>query len=123
MATKSKSSKKGGSTFGYVEQFNYPLSPCYKNQAKAGWHSGGDGSCAKKSVEGLYSNTEQTLNGGSGFFDWILGKDDKKKSTTSGKSKTKDKKKKSSSSASTTADKKKKKKSSGSKGKKKPSKK
>ena len=124
MATKSKSSKKGGSTFGYVEQFNYPLSPCYKNQVKAGWHSGGDGSCAKKSVEGLYSNTDQTLNGGSGFFDWILGKDDKKKSTTtSGKSKTKDKKKKSSSSTSTTTDKKKKKKSSGSKGKKKPSKK
>lgn len=117
MATKSKSSKKGGATFGYVEQFNYPLSPCYKNQAKAGWHSGGDGSCSKKSVEGLYSNSDQTLNGGSGFFDWILGKDDKKKSTTttSGKSKTKDKKKKSSSSTSATTDKKKKKKSSGSK--------
>jgi len=123
MATKSKSSKKGGSTFGYVEQFNYPLSPCYKNQAKAGWHSGGDGSCAKKSVEGLYSESEQAIYGGGGYFDWILGKDDKKKSTTSGKSKTKDKKKKSSTSTSATTDKKKKKKSSGSKGKKKPSKK
>lgn len=122
MATKSKSSKKGGSTFGYAEQFNYPLSPCYKNQVKAGWHSGGDGSCAKKSVEGLYSDSEQAMNGGRGFFDWILGKDDKKKSTT-GKSKTKDKKKKSSSSTSTTSDKKKKKKSSDSKGKKKTSKK
>jgi hypothetical protein len=93
MATKSKSSKKGGSTFGYVEQFNYPLSPCYKNTAKAGWHSGGDGSCSKKSVEGL--TTESQLNGG-GFFDWLLGKNDMKTTATSGKSK--DKKKKSSSS-------------------------
>jgi hypothetical protein len=102
MPTKSKSSKKGGATFGYVEQFNYPLSPCYKNQAKAGWHSGGDGSCAKKTVEGL-TPSENEISGG-GFFDWIMGKEDKKKSTsTSGKKKkstsssTTDKKKKSSS--------------------------
>jgi hypothetical protein len=119
MATKSKSSKKGGATFGYVEQFNYPLSPCYKNQAKAGWHSGGDGSCAKKTVEGYSIDSEQVMNGG-GFFDWLLGKDDKK--TITGKSKTKDKKKKLSISTSETTDKKKKK-SSGSKAKKKPSKK
>ena len=108
--------KKGGSTFGYVEQFNYPLSPCYKNQAKAGWHSGGDGSCAKKSVEGLTSENE--ISGG-GFFDWIMGKGDKKKSTsssTSGKKKkstsssTSGKKKKTTSSSSATSDKKKKKK-------------
>jgi hypothetical protein len=98
MATKSKSSKKGGATFGYVEQFNYPLSPCYKNTVKAGWHSGGDGSCTKKSVEGLSSDSYMD-GGGNGFFDWLFGKDDKnKKTTTSGKSKTKDKKKKSSSS-------------------------
>jgi len=104
--------KKGGATFGYVEQFNYPLSPCYKNQAKAGWHSGGDGSCAKKSVEGLTSENE--ISGG-GFFDWIMGKGDKKKSTsTSGK-------KKKSTSSSTTD--KKKKKSSSTAAKKKPSKK
>ena len=48
--------KKGGGTFGYVEQFNYPLSPCYneqKNQVKAGWHSGGNGSCSKKIVENM----------------------------------------------------------------------
>jgi len=113
MPTKSKSSKKGGATFGYVEQFNYPLSPCYKNQAKAGWHSGGDGSCAKKAVEGLTSENE--ISGG-GFFDWIMGKGEKKKSTsTSGK------KKKSTSSS--TTDKKKKKKSSSTGAKKKPSKK
>jgi hypothetical protein len=113
MPTKSKSSKKGGATFGYVEQFNYPLSPCYKNQAKAGWHSGGDGSCAKKSVEGL--TLENEISGG-GFFDWIMGKEDKKKSTsTSGK------KKKSTSSS--TTDKKKKKSSSATASKKKPSKK
>ena len=106
--------KKGGSTFGYVEQFNYPLSPCYKNQAKAGWHSGGDGSCAKKSVEGLTSENE--ISGG-GFFDWIMGKGDKKKSTrTSGK-------KKKSTSSSTTDKKKKKKSSSTTASKKKPSKK
>lgn len=118
--------KTGGATFGYVEQFNYPLSPCYKNQAKAGWHSGGDGSCAKKSVESLTSENE--ISGG-GFFDWIMGKEDKKKSTsTSGKKKkstsTSGKKKKStSSSTSETADKKKKKKSSSTAAKKKPSKK
>jgi hypothetical protein len=106
--------KKGGATFGYVEQFNYPLSPCYKNQAKAGWHSGGDGSCGKKSVEGLTSENE--ISGG-GFFDWIMGKGDKKKSTsTSGKKKkstsssTSGKKKKTTSSSSATSDKKKKKK-------------
>ena len=100
--------KKGGATFGYVEQFNYPLSPCYKNQAKAGWHSDGDGSCAKKAVEGLT---------GGGFFDWIMGKGDKKKSTsTSGK-------KKKSTSRSTTDKKKKKKSSSTTASKKKPSKK
>ena len=99
--------KKGGATFGYVEQFNYPLSPCYKNQAKAGWHSGGDGSCAKKTVENEIS--------GGGFFDWIMGKGDKKKSTsTSGK-------KKKSTTSSTTD--KKKKKSSSTGAKKKPSKK
>ena len=104
--------KKGGATFGYVEQFNYPLSPCYKNQAKAGWHSGGNGSCAKKAVEGLTSENE--ISGG-GFFDWIMGKGDKKKSSsTSGK-------KKKSTSSSTTD--KKKKKSSSTAAKKKPSKK
>jgi hypothetical protein len=91
--------KKGGATFGYVEQFNYPLSPCYKNQAKAGWHSGGDGSCAKKSVENEIS--------GGGFFDWIMGKGDKKKTTS-----TSSKKKKSTSSGSTSTTKKKKKSSS-----------
>ena len=106
--------KKGGATFGYVEQFNYPLSPCYKNQAKAGWHSGGNGSCAKKTVEGLTSENE--ISGG-GFFDWIMGKEDKKKSTsTSGK-------KKKSTSSSTTDKKKKKTKSSSTGAKKKPSKK
>jgi hypothetical protein len=105
--------KKGGATFGYVEQFNYPLSPCYKNQAKAGWHSGGNGSCAKKAVEGLTSENE--ISGG-GFFDWIMGKGDKKKSTsTSGKKKK--------STTSSTTDKKKKKSSSTTASKKKPSKK
>ena len=113
MSAKSKSSKKGGATFGYVEQFNYPLSPCYKNQAKAGWHSGGDGSCAKKTVEGLIPS-ENEISGG-GFFDWIMGKGDKKKSTS-----TSDKKKKSTSSSTTD---KKKKKSSSTAAKKKPSKK
>jgi hypothetical protein len=104
--------KTGGATFGYVEQFNYPLSPCYKNQAKAGWHSGGNSSCAKKTVESLTSENE--ISGG-GFFDWIMGKGDKKKSTsTSGK-------KKKSTSSSTTD--KKKKKSSSTAAKKKPSKK
>ena len=108
--------KKGGATFGYVEQFNYPLSPCYKNQAKAGWHSGGNGSCAKKTVEGM-TTSENELSGG-GFFDWIMGKGDKKKCTsTSGK------KKKPSTSSSTTDKKKKKKKSSSTGAKKKPSKK
>ena len=87
-----KSSKKGGATFGYVEQFNYPLSPCYKNTVKAGWHSGGDGSCAKKSVEGLSSDSYM-YGGGNGFFDWLLvdSNNKKKKTTTSEKSKTKDK--------------------------------
>ena len=117
MSAKLKSSKKGGATFGYVEQFNYPLSPCYKNQAKAGWHSGGDGSCGKKSVEGLTSENE--ISGG-GFFDWIMGKRDKKKTTS-----TSSKKKKTTSSSSATSDKKKKKSSSStsSSKKKKPSKK
>ena len=108
MATKSKSSKKGGATFGYVEQFNYPLSPCYKNQAKAGWHSGGDGSCAKKAVEGLTLDNE--ISGG-GFFDWLMGKEDKKKSTSSSTS-SKKKKSKSSGATSSTSGKKKKKSSS-----------
>lgn len=106
--------KKGGATFGYVEQFNYPLSPCYKNQTKAGWHSGGNGSCAKKAVEGLTSENE--ISGG-GFFDWIMGKGEKKKSTsTSGK-------KKKSTTSSTTDKKKNKKSSSTTASKKKPSKK
>jgi len=39
-----KSSKKGGA-FAYTDQFNYPLSPCYKNGKveipKVGWHAGG----------------------------------------------------------------------------------
>jgi hypothetical protein len=104
--------KKGGATFGYVEQFNYPLSPCYKNQAKAGWHSGGDGSCAKKSVENEIS--------GGGFFDWIMGKGDKKKTTSTSSKK---KKSTSSSTSSSTTDKKKKTKSSSTGAKKKPSKK
>ena len=99
--SKSKSSKTGGATFGYVEQFNYPLSPCYKNQAKAGWHSGGDSSCSKKPVEGLTSENE--ISGG-GFFDWIMGKEDKKKTTSTSskkkKSSTSSKKKKSSSTSS-----------------------
>ena len=96
--------KKGGATFGYVEQFNYPLSPCYKNQTKAGWHSGGDGSCTKKPVEGLTSENE--ISGG-GFFDWIMGKGDKKKSTS-----TSSKKKKTTSNSKATSEKKKKKSSS-----------
>ena len=109
--------KKGGATFGYVEQFNYPLSPCYKNQAKAGWHSGGDGSCAKKTVESLTSENE--ISGG-GFFDWIMGKGDKKKTTSTSSKK---KKSTSSSTSSSTTDKKKKTKSSSTGAKKKPSKK
>ena len=103
MSAKSKSSKKGGATFGYVEQFNYPLSPCYKNQAKVGWHSGGDGSCGKKSVEGL---TSDNIMSGGGFFDWIMGKGDKKK-TTSSSSATSDKKKKKSTSSTSSSKKKK----------------
>jgi hypothetical protein len=117
MATKSKSSKKGGATFGYVEQFNYPLSPCYKNQVKAGWHSGGDGSCAKKSVEGL--TTESHMNGGS-FFDFLLGDSEKKKTTK--KSKTA-KTTKTAKPTKTTSEKKKKKKTTSATKKKKPSKK
>ena len=105
--------KKGGATFGYVEQFNYPLSPCYKNQAKAGWHSGGDGSCAKRAVEGLTSENE--ISGG-GFFDWLMGKEDKKKTTSTSSKKKKTK-------SSSTTDKKKKKSSSATASKKKPSKK
>ena len=40
-----KSTKKGGA-FAYVDQFDYPLSPCYKPEGKppitkAGWHAGG----------------------------------------------------------------------------------
>jgi hypothetical protein len=101
--SKSKSSKTGGATFGYVEQFNYPLSPCYKNQAKAGWHAGGGGSCGKKSVEGL--TFEDVMSGG-GFFDWIMGKGDKKK-TTSSSSATSDKKKKKSTSSTSSSKKKK----------------
>ena len=92
-----KSSKKGGATFGYVDQFNYPLSPCYKNTVKAGWHSGGDGSCAKKSVEGLTYDSQ--MSGGSGIFDWLFGDSEKKKpkkskSTKTAKSNTTSEKKK-----------------------------
>jgi len=83
MSAKSKSSKKGGATFGYVEQFNYPLSPCYKNTVKAGWHSGGNGSCSRKSVEGL--TTEPQMDGGDGFFDWLFGDNEKKKTKKSTK--------------------------------------
>jgi hypothetical protein len=108
MATKSKSSKKGGATFAYAEQFNYPLSPCYKNQVKAGWHSGGDGSCAKKSVEGMAFDSN--MNGG-GFFDFLLGDSEKKKT------------KKTTKTTKTTSEKKKKKKTTSATKKKKPSKK
>ena len=89
-----KSSKKGGATFGYVDQFNYPLSPCYKNTVKAGWHSGGNGSCAKKSVEELTYDSQ--MSGGSGIFDWLFGVSEKKstKSTKSKKSTTSDSEKK-----------------------------
>jgi len=71
MPTKSKTSKKGGSSFGYVEQFNYPLSSCYnsqKNQVKAGWHSGGAGidqtntDSSEFAWGNRYSNKE--MNGG-----------------------------------------------------------
>ena len=98
--------KKGGGTFGYVEQFNYPLSPCYndqKNQVKAGWHSGGNGSCLKKTVEGMTMDSE--MDGG-GYFSWLFGDSTKKKS--SGTSGTSGKKKKTSSTDSTSGKKKKK---------------
>jgi hypothetical protein len=119
MATKSKSSKKGGATFGYVEQFNYPLSPCYKNQVKAGWHSGGDGSCTKKSVEGL--TTESNMNGGS-FFDFLLSDSEKKKTKKKSKTTKTTKPTKTTKTTKTTSEKKKKKTTSATK-KKKPSKK
>jgi hypothetical protein len=105
--------KKGGATFGYVEQFNYPLSPCYKNQAKVGWHSGGNSSCSRKTVEPMISEFE--MDGGSGYFSWLFGSSEKKKKTSS----TTEKKKKTSS----TTDKKKKKTTTTSEKKKKPSKK
>jgi len=113
--------KKGGGTFGYVEQFNYPLSPCYneqKNQVKAGWHSGGKGSCSKKIVENM--NFDSEMDGG-GYLSWLFG--EKKKSTATS---SKGKKKTSSSTSSTSSSKGKKKTSSTTsttKGKKKPSKK
>ena len=80
MPTKSKTYKIGGSNFGYVEQFNYPLSPCYKNTVKAGWHSGG-GSCGRRPVEPLTNEVDSEMYGG-GFFDFFLGdeKETKKKS-------------------------------------------
>lgn len=80
MPTKSKTYKIGGSNFGYVEQFNYPLSPCYKNIVKAGWHSGG-GSCGRRPVEPLTNEVDSEMYGG-GFFDFFLGdeKETKKKS-------------------------------------------
>lgn len=122
MPTKSKSSKNGGGTFGYVEQFNYPLSPCYKNQAKVGWHSGGNGSCSRKTVEGM--TTDQEMDGGKGFFDWIFGKSDKKKSTSTSTSSKKKKTTSTTSSTSTSGKKKKSTSSSSTSGKKKkPSKK
>jgi len=73
MPTKSKTYKIGGSNFGYVEQFNYPLSPCYKNTVKAGWHSGG-GSCGRRPVETLTNEFDSEMYGG-GFFDFLLGKE------------------------------------------------
>lgn len=101
--------KKGGATFGYVEQFNYPLSPCYKNQAKVGWHSGGNSACSKKTVEAMTPDAE--MDGGSGYFSWLFGSSEKKKSTSSASTSEKKKKqKKSTSSASTTEKKKKQKK-------------
>jgi hypothetical protein len=131
MSAKSKSSKKGGATFGYVEQFNYPLSPCYKNTVKAGWHSGGsscskkivegysyeskmDGgnSCSRKSVEGMTS--EPQMNGGSDFFDWLFGqkkktkKSTKKPKSTKSSNSTSEKKKKTSEKKKKTSEKKKK---------------
>jgi hypothetical protein len=78
-----KSTKIGGSTFAYAEQFNYPLSPCYKNTVKAGWHSGGDSSCVKKSVEGT-KNDSQMIGGG--IFDWLFGNGEKKKTKIKSKS-------------------------------------
>lgn len=43
---KKSSKKSGGATFGYVDQFNFPLSPCYKPPGqpeipRKGWHAGG----------------------------------------------------------------------------------
>ena len=81
-----KSTKIGGSTFAYAEQFNYPLSPCYKNTVKEGWHSGGKRTTNDKS-------DSSKIDGG-GIFDWLLGQSDKKKSKSSKSSKSsKDKKK------------------------------
>jgi hypothetical protein len=100
MPTKSKTYKIGGSNFGYVEQFNYPLSPCYKNTVKAGWHSGG-GSCGRRPVETLTNEIDSEMYGG-GFFDFFLGdqKETKKKSKSKKSTKsseTESKKKKSTS--------------------------
>ena len=78
MSSKSSKEKSGGATFGYVEQFNYPLSPCYKNTVKAGWHSGG-GSCSKKTVEGLSTESYDSQLQGGGIFDWLFGDTEKKK--------------------------------------------
>jgi hypothetical protein len=104
MPTKSKTYKIGGSNFGYVEQFNYPLSPCYKNTVKAGWHSGG-GSCGRRPVETLTNEVDSEMYGG-GFFDFFLSdeKETKKKSkstksTKSAKSSEPESKKKKSTSA------------------------
>ena len=74
LRSKSKTYKIGGSNFGYVEQFNYPLSPCYKNTVKAGWHSGG-GSCGRRPVEPLTNEVDSEMYGG-GFFDFFLGDED-----------------------------------------------
>jgi hypothetical protein len=97
MPTKSKTYKIGGSNFGYVEQFNYPLSPCYKNTVKAGWHSGG-GSCGRRPVETLTNGIDSEMYGG-GFFDYFFGeeKETKKKSKSTKSSDTQPKKKKSTS--------------------------
>ena len=43
-----RNSKKSGGSFAYTQQFNFPLSPCYKPLLKApvprlGWHAGGAG--------------------------------------------------------------------------------
>jgi len=82
MPTKSKTYKIGGSNFGYVEQFNYPLSPCYKNTVKAGWHSGG-GSCGRRPVETLTNEIDSEMYGG-GFFDFFLGDEKEKKKKSKG---------------------------------------